>query len=92
MRNPLVMEVNPSVPAKTVPKFIAYAKANPGKLNAGTGGIGSPQHMAVELFKMMADVNLELVHYRGSAPLLTDLLRGELHVAFEPMLSSIGHI
>lgn len=92
MRNPLVVVVNPSLPLNTVPELIAHAKGNPGKLNAGTGGIGSPQHMASELFKMMADVNLVHVHYRGSAPMLTDLLRGELHVAFEPMLGAIEHI
>jgi tripartite-type tricarboxylate transporter receptor subunit TctC len=92
MRNPLVMEVNPSVPAKTVPEFIAYAKANPGKLNIGSAGNGSPQHMAGELFKMMTGVDLVHVPYRGSTAMLTDLLRGELHVTFDPMLSSIEHI
>ena len=92
MRNPLVMVVNPSVPAKTVAEFITYAKANPGKLNMGSAGNGSPQHMAGELFKMMAGVNMVHVPYRGSAAMLTDLLRGELHVAFDPMLSSIEHI
>ena len=92
MRNPLVMEVNPSVPAKTVPELIAYAKANPGKLNVGSGGKGSPQHMAGELFKLLAGVDMVHVHYRGSAPMLTDLLRGELQVSFDPMLSSIEHI
>ena len=92
MRNPLVMVVNPSFPARTVAEFIAYAKANPGKLNMGSAGNGSPQHMAGELFKMMAGVNMVHVPYRGSAAMLTDLLRGELHVAFDPMLSSIEHI
>jgi tripartite-type tricarboxylate transporter receptor subunit TctC len=92
MRNPLVMEVNPSVPVKTVAEFIAYAKANPGKLNVGTGGIGSPQHMAGELFKLMAGVNLVYVHYRGSGPLLTDLLGEQVQGTFDPMLSSIEHI
>ena len=92
MRNPLVMVVNPSVPAKTVAGFITYAKANPGKLNMGSAGNGSPQHMAGELFKMMAGVNMVHVPYRGSTAMLTDLLRGELNVAFEPMLSSIEHI
>jgi tripartite-type tricarboxylate transporter receptor subunit TctC len=92
MRNPLVMEVSPSVPVKTVPEFIAYAKTNPGKLNVGTGGNGSPQHLASELFRMMTGVNLVNVHYRGSAPMLTDLLRGELQLSFDPMLSSIEHI
>jgi tripartite-type tricarboxylate transporter receptor subunit TctC len=92
MRNPLVMEVNPSVPVKTVPEFIAYAKANPGKLNMASAGNGSPQHMAGELFKMMTGVDMVHVPYRGSAPMLTDLLRGDLHVTFDPMLSSIEHI
>ena len=92
MRNPLIMVVNPSVPAKTVPEFITYAKANPGKLNMGSAGNGSPQHMAGELFKMLAGVNMVHVPYRGAAPMLTDLLRGELHVAFDPMLSSIEHV
>lgn len=92
MRNPLVMEVHPSVPVKTIPEFIAYAKANPGKLNVGTGGNGSPQHMAGELFKMMTGVDIVHVHYLGSAPLLTDLLRGEVHVTFDPMIASIDHI
>jgi tripartite-type tricarboxylate transporter receptor subunit TctC len=92
MRNPLIMEVNPSVSAKTVAEFITYAKANPGKLNMASAGNGSPQHMAGELFKMMAGVNMVHVPYRGSAALLTDLLRGEVHVAFDPMLSSIEHI
>jgi tripartite-type tricarboxylate transporter receptor subunit TctC len=92
MRNPLVMEVNPSVPAKTVPEFIAYAKSNPDKINMGSGGIGSPQHLAGELFKMMTGVNMVHVPYRGSAPLLTDLLGGQVQVTFDPMLSSIEHI
>ena len=92
MRIPSTTEVNPSVPAKTIAEFIAYAKANPGKLNMGSAGKGSPQHMAGELFKMMAGVDMVHVPYRGSAPMLTDLLRGELHVAFDPMLSSIEHI
>ena len=92
MRNPLVMEVNPSVPAKSVAEFIAYAKANPGKLSMGSAGNGTPQHMAGELFKMMAGVDIVHVPYRGSAALLTDLLRGEVHVAFDPMLSSIEHV
>lgn len=92
MRNPLVMVVNPSVPANTVAEFITYAKANQGKLNMASAGSGSPQHMAGELFKIMAGVNMVHVPYRGSAAMLTDLLRGEVHVAFDPMLSSIEHI
>ena len=92
MRNPLVMEVHPSVPVKTISEFIAYAKDNPGKINVGTGGNGSPQHMAGELFKMMTGVDIVHVHYQGSAPMLTDLLRGEVHVTFDPMIASIDHI
>ena len=92
MRNPLIVEVTPSFPTKSVGEFIAYAKANPGKLNMGSAGIGTPQHMAGELFKVMAGVDMVHVPYRGSGPMLTDLLRGELHVAFDPMLSSIEHI
>jgi len=92
MRTPLVMEVNPKFPAKTVAEFITYAKANPGKINMASAGSGSPQHMAGELFKMLAGVNLVHVPYRGSAAFLTDLLRGEVDIAFDPMLSSIEHI
>jgi tripartite-type tricarboxylate transporter receptor subunit TctC len=92
MRNPLVLVVNRSVQIETVPELIAYAKANPAKLNVGTGGIGSPQHMAGELFRIMAGVDVVFVHYRGSAPMLTDLVRGEVHVSFDPLLSSIEHI
>jgi tripartite-type tricarboxylate transporter receptor subunit TctC len=89
---PLVMEVNPSVPATTVPEFIAFAKANPGKLNMASGGNGTPVHVAGELFKMMADVQMIHVPYRGSAPALTDLLGGTVHVMFDTISSSIAHI
>jgi tripartite-type tricarboxylate transporter receptor subunit TctC len=89
---PLVMEVNPSVPAKTVPEFIAYAKANPGKLHLATPGIGTPPHVAGELFKMMAGVNLVHVPYRGTGPMLTDLIGGQVQVAFDPLPASIQHI
>jgi len=92
MRNPLIMEVNPSVPARSIAEFIAYAKANPGKVNVGSAGNGSPQHMASALFTMMTGLSLVHVPYRGAAPMLTDLLRGELHVAFDPMLSSLEHV
>ena len=71
---PLVMEVNPSVPAKTVAEFIAYAKANPGKLNMASAGIGGPQHIAGELFKSMAGVDMAHVPYRGSTPAVTDMI------------------
>ena len=86
------MEVNPSVPAKTVPEFIAYAKANPGKINMASGGTGTSIHIAGELFKMMAGVNLLHVPYRGSAPALTDMIGGQVHVMFDVLTSSIGHI
>ena len=80
---PLVMVVNPSVPAKTVPEFIAYAKANPGKINMASAGIGASHHVAGELFKMMTGVNMLHVPYRGEAPALTDLLGGQVHVCFD---------
>jgi tripartite-type tricarboxylate transporter receptor subunit TctC len=89
---PNVVEVNPSVPVKTIPEFIAYAKANPGKINMGTGGTGTSQHVSGELFKMMTGVNLVHVPYRGSAPMLTDLLGGQVQVAFDNVPSSIEHI
>jgi tripartite-type tricarboxylate transporter receptor subunit TctC len=92
MRNPLIMAVHPSIPANTVAELIAYAKANPGKLNFGSAGNGSPQHMAAELFKMMAGVDIVHVRYRGSAAMLTDLLRGEIQLAFDPIFSSLEHI
>ena len=81
------MVVNPSVPAKTVPEFIAYAKANPGKINMASGGIGSTPHLAGELFKMMAGVDMLHVPYRGDAPAITDLLGGQVQVMFDPMPS-----
>ena len=82
IRQPLVMVVNPSVPAKTVPEFIAYAKANPGKINFGSPGIGTPGHVAGELFKMMAGVDMVHVPYRGGGPVMTDLLGGQVQVLF----------
>jgi len=91
-RVPMVMEVNPSVPAKTVLEFIAYAKANPGKLNMGSAGIGSPQHVAGELFKMMTGVDMVHVPYRGVGPALTDLLGGQMQVMFDSPPASIEHI
>jgi tripartite-type tricarboxylate transporter receptor subunit TctC len=90
VRVPLVMEVNPSVPAKTVPEFIAYAKANPGKVNMASGGNGSPQHVAGELFKMMTGVNMVHVPYRSN--MLPDLMAGQVQVYFGPLPSSIGFI
>jgi len=87
-----VMEVNPSVPVRTVPEFIAYAKANPGKINMATGGAGSAPHLYGELFKLMAGVDLVTVNYRGSAPALPDLIAGQVQVMFDVVSSSIGHI
>jgi tripartite-type tricarboxylate transporter receptor subunit TctC len=89
---PLVMEVNPSFPAKTVPEFIAYAKANPGKITMASAGVGSTSHMSGELFKMMAGVNLVHVPYRGQGPALTDLLGGQVQVYFAGILSSIQYV
>src|SRR3981189_1613271 len=91
-RMPLVLAVNPSVPAKTFPEFIAYAKANPGKINMASAGNGTPPHVAEELFKMMAVVNLVHVPYRGGGPALIDLLGGQVQVMFTIMLSSIEYI
>jgi tripartite-type tricarboxylate transporter receptor subunit TctC len=81
-RFPVVMVVNPSVPAKTIPELIAYAKANPGKINLGSPGIGTPGHVAGELFKMMAGVDMVHVPYRGGAAVMTDLLGGQVQVLF----------
>src|SRR5262249_56950099 len=87
-----VMAFNLSVPAKTVREFIAYAKANPGKVNYGSAGTGAPSHLAGELFRMMAGINIQHVPYRGSAPALTDLLGGQVQVAFSPMAALIEYI
>jgi tripartite-type tricarboxylate transporter receptor subunit TctC len=89
---PLVMEVHPSVPAKSVPEFIDYAKANPGKLNMASAGIGGPQHIAGELFKFMAGVNLTHIPYKGSTPAVTDLLAGEVQVMFDVTPTSLPFI
>ena len=86
------MEVHPSVSAKTVPEFIAYAKANPGKINMATAGSGAGSHMAGELFKMMTGVNMQHVPYRGVAPALTDLIGGQAQVMFPSVLSSLEYI
>jgi tripartite-type tricarboxylate transporter receptor subunit TctC len=91
-RAPNVMVVHPSLPAKTVPEFIAYAKANPGKISMASAGIGSASHMSGELFKMMAGVNLVHVPYRGQAPALTDLLGGQVQVDFSTMPPAIEYI
>jgi len=84
--------VNPSVPAKTVPDLIAYAKANPRKVNMASGGSGAPSHIAGELFKMMTGIDMLHVPYRGAAPLLTDLISGQVQVYFCPITASIEHI
>jgi tripartite-type tricarboxylate transporter receptor subunit TctC len=92
MRQPNVMVVNPTVPAKTVPDFIAYAKANPGKLNFASSGTGTGNHLAGELFKMMTGVDLVHVPYRGNAPALTDLLGGQIHVMFPGLIGVMEYI
>ena len=92
IRDPHVLVLNPSVPAKTVPDFIAYAKTNPRKINMASSGIGSGPHSAGELFKMMAGVDMNHVPYRGAAPALTDLLAGQVHVMFPTMPSSIEYV
>jgi tripartite-type tricarboxylate transporter receptor subunit TctC len=89
---PLVMEVNPSVPAHTVPEFIAYAKANPGRINMASGGTGSPLHVAGELFKMMAGVDMIHVPYRSEALALPDLISGQVQIMFGVMPASLGYI
>jgi tripartite-type tricarboxylate transporter receptor subunit TctC len=92
IRVPLVMVINTSFPTKTLPEFIAYAKANPGRINMASGGNGSPQHIAGEQFKMMAGVNLTHVPYRGNAPALTDLMGGQVQIMFDTTPASIEHI
>ena len=92
IRSPLVMEVSPSFPAKTVSEFIAYAKANPGKLSMASAGNGSASHVSGELFKMMTSIDMLHVPYRGSTPALADLFSGQVQVMFDAMPSSIEHI
>jgi tripartite-type tricarboxylate transporter receptor subunit TctC len=92
IRVPNLMEVNPSLPPKSVPEFIAYAKANQGKVNYASGGNGTAQHLAGELFKIMTGVDMVHVPYRGDAPALTDLIGGQVQVMFGNMPSSIEHI
>jgi tripartite-type tricarboxylate transporter receptor subunit TctC len=91
-RSPFIMVVNPAIPAKTVPEFIAYAKANPGKINMASTGNGAAPHVTGELFKMMAGVDMVHVPYRGAAPAITDLLSGQVQVLFISPLVSIEHI
>jgi tripartite-type tricarboxylate transporter receptor subunit TctC len=90
-REPQILALHPSVPANTISEFIAYAKANPGKISMGSGGNGTPAHIAGELFKMMAGVNLVHVPYRGAAPALTDLIGGHIQVMFVAMASGIEY-
>jgi tripartite-type tricarboxylate transporter receptor subunit TctC len=92
MRTTNVMVVQPSFPAKSVPEFIAYAKANPGKINMATAGVGSPPHVYGELFEAMAGVDLIQVHYRGGGPALVDLLGGQVQIMFEGITSSIEYV
>jgi tripartite-type tricarboxylate transporter receptor subunit TctC len=92
IRVPQVMEVNPSIPAHTVPEFIAFAKANPSKLNMGSAGNGTPSHVSGELFKMMTGVTMQHVPYRSGGAALTDLLGGQVQVMFDNTASSIEHI
>jgi tripartite-type tricarboxylate transporter receptor subunit TctC len=91
-RGPFVMVVNASFPAKTVPEFIAYAKANPGKINFASGGTGFAAHLSGELFKMMTGVSIVHVPYRGQAVAMTDLLGGQVQVMFDPVVASLPHI
>jgi tripartite-type tricarboxylate transporter receptor subunit TctC len=91
-RGPAVLVVHPSFPAKTLPEFIAYLKANPGKVNMASGGVGTPQHLFGELFKKMAGVDMLHVAYRGGGPALTDLLAGHVPVMFDTFSTSIEHI
>ena len=91
-RVPLVVEVNPALPISTVPEFLTYARANPGRLKVAYAGHGTPQHVAIELFKVMAGVNVTLVPYAGSTPALEAVLAGQADAMFDPMPSSIGLI
>jgi tripartite-type tricarboxylate transporter receptor subunit TctC len=92
IRYPLVMQVSPSFPAKTVPEFISHAKSNPGKVSYGSGGIGTSIHVASELFKMMAGIDMIHVPYRGGAPAMTDLMGGQIQVVFNPVPESMEHL
>ena len=89
---PLVLLANPSLPAKTVPELIAYAKANPGKINIGSFGTGTTSHVAGELFKMTAGIEMTHVPYRGGAPMMTDLIGGQVQVAFDVLTGALSHI
>ena len=89
---PNAMLLNPSVPASTIPEFIVYAKANPGKIAMASGGIGAPSHVSGEMFKMMTGISMVHVPYRGAAPALTDLLAGQVQIYFGPLLPAVDHI
>jgi tripartite-type tricarboxylate transporter receptor subunit TctC len=91
-RSPNIMEVTPSLPVKTVAEFIAYCKANPGKVNMASSGLGTSVHMSGELFKKMTGVDMVHVPYRGAGPALTDMLSGQAHVLFDNLPSSIEHV
>jgi tripartite-type tricarboxylate transporter receptor subunit TctC len=91
-RGPAVLVVHPSFPAKSVPGLIGYAKANPGKITMASGGVGSPQHVYGELFKMMTGVDMLHVPYRGGGPALTDLLAGQVQVMFDTLATSIEYV
>jgi tripartite-type tricarboxylate transporter receptor subunit TctC len=90
--SPLVLEVHPAVPINTVPELISYAKTNPGRISVGSFGIGSTSHVAGELFKMMAGIHMLHVPYRGSAPMITDLIGGQIQAAFDNLPASIEHL
>jgi tripartite-type tricarboxylate transporter receptor subunit TctC len=92
VRVPNVAEVNPSLPVKTIPELIAYAKANPGKLSFASAGIGTASHLAGELFNIAAGTDIVRVHYRGDGPAMADLIAGQVQVGFATMTASIGHI
>jgi tripartite-type tricarboxylate transporter receptor subunit TctC len=91
-RSPNIMEINPNLPVKTVAEFIDYCKANPGKVNMASSGIGTSVHMSGELFQAMAGIKMVHVPYRGAAPALTDLLAGHVDILFDNLPSSIGHV
>src|SRR5262249_15124425 len=92
VRVPQLMQVTPLLPVKSVPEFIAYAKANPGKIAMGSGGNGSPAHVVGEYFKLMTGTDLTHVPYRGAAPAVADLLAGQIQVAFTELATSLGHV
>src|SRR5204863_6164840 len=92
VRVPQLMQVTPALPVHSVPEFIAYAKANPGKIAMGSGGNGSPAHVIGEYFKLMTGTDLTHVPYRGAAPAVTDLLGGQIQVAFTELATSLGHV